>query len=316
MEQSRIVYFGTADFAVPPLQSLLACPENFDVVAVVSQPDRPAGRHRERLPSPVSAMVQRSKLPLLQPESVDLPFLEALRGLRADLFVVAAYGRILPRQVLEMPKLGSVNLHGSLLPKYRGASPIQSAILDGETETGVTLILMDEKMDHGPILATAIETIREDDDYLSLAGRLSEAAAGLLTDSLTRLADGTLHTQEQDHSLATFTKMIRKEDGLIDWTTADAWEVERRMRAYRPWPGIHFDWTTRNGHTVRTRLLATEVVHANGQTPGAVIETENGLPAVVVADDEAVLLVEVQPEGRRPMSGANFLRGYPPSETI
>ncbi|OGM00446.1 methionyl-tRNA formyltransferase [Candidatus Uhrbacteria bacterium RIFOXYC2_FULL_47_19] len=312
----HIVYFGTADFAVPSLQSLLTHPEVFDVIAVVSQPDRLVGRHQENQSSPVSIVARQSNLLLLQPENIDSSFLKTLHKLQADLFIVAAYGRILPRQVIEMPKLGSINLHGSLLPKYRGASPIQTAILEGETETGVTLILMDEKMDHGPILATTIENIKEDDDYLSLTGRLSEAAAGLLVESLPMLADRTLLPQEQNHELATFTKMIRKEDALINWTTANAWRIERQIRAYRPWPGVRFDWITRNNKKVRTALLRAEIIHANGQTPGTVIETKDGLPAVVVMNDEAVQLIAVQPEGRRAMSGTDFLHGYPPPKLI
>jgi len=308
-EKIRIVYFGTADFAVPPLQALLNQPEAFEVVAVVSQPDRPAGRKGELKASPVAAAARESGLDLLQPAKLDEKAIWALQELKADLFVVAAYGLIMPKAVLDIPEGGALNLHGSLLPKYRGASPIQNAILEGESETGVTLMMMDEKMDHGAILDVARVEIMEADDYLSLTGKLSEAAAGLLVESLPKYRAGELEPQEQDHDAATYTKILKKENGRIDWTQ-DAARIERQMRAYRPWPGTFTEGDL--------KVLDVEVMDAplpEGVASGTITKTEDCEPLVAAAD-RWLKLLEVQPPGKKPMSGADWLRGHPDIKSL
>ncbi|MFH2063243.1 MAG: methionyl-tRNA formyltransferase [bacterium] len=309
---TRIIYFGTAEFAVPALRALLERPESYEVAAVVSQPDRPAGRRGELKPSPVAALARSADLKLLQPEKLDQAAIDVLRDLSADLFIVAAYGQILPQTVLDLPPHGTLNLHGSLLPKYRGASPIQTAIRDGEPETGVTLMLMDRKMDHGPLLASAIETIRPDDDYLGLSERLADDAADLLIQNLPGYLAGELKPNEQDHEAATFTKILKKEDGRIDWTADSAVEVERRVRAYRPWPGTFFDWTDRKGQTLTVKLLRAELANAEDSSGkiGELRTGSRGSPLVTCADGRTLRLLEVQPAGKKPLAGPDFSRGF------
>jgi methionyl-tRNA formyltransferase len=305
----KIIYFGTADFAVPPLQALLNDQASFEVVAVVSQPDRPAGRKGELKASPVSAVARESGLDLFQPEKLDEKAIWTLQELEADVYVVAAYGLIMPHAVLDIPPGGALNLHGSLLPKYRGASPIQTAILEGETETGVTLMKMDAKMDHGAILDTVRVEIMETDDYLSLTGKLAEAAAGLLVEALPKYQDGELTAEEQDHDAATYTKILKKEDGRIDWNQP-ATRIERQIRAYRPWPG-----TFTADHL---KILAVEIKDAplpEGIAPGTITKTEDCEPLVACAD-RWLKLEEVQPPSKKPMTGADWLRGHPEIETL
>ncbi len=301
----KIVYFGTADFAVPPLQALLNDQGAFEVVAVVSQPDRPAGRKGELKASPVSAVARESALDLFQPEKLDEKAIWTLQELNADVYVVAAYGLIMPREVLDIPPGGALNLHGSLLPKQRGASPIQAAILEGETVTGVTLMKMDAKMDHGAILDMIRVAIDDSDDYLSLTGKLSEAAANLLVESLPKYHAGELTADEQNHEAATYTKILKKEDGRIDWSQP-ATRIERQLRAYRPWPGIFTETDC-----LRLKLLSVEIMDAplpEDTKPGLVAKSEDCHPLVACAD-RWLKLLEIQPEGKRAMSGQEFMNG-------
>jgi methionyl-tRNA formyltransferase len=306
--QIKIVYFGTANFAVPPLIALLSRPEIFTIAAVVSQPDRPAGRQSQLKISPIVQLARKNNLALLQPEKITPEFITTLQKIKADLFAVAAYGLILPKKLLEIPSSGAVNLHGSLLPRYRGASPIQTCLLNGEMETGVTLISMDEKMDHGPIIASCLVPIADSDDYESLTKKLSEAAAELLVNSLPAFVSGQLKPQPQDHSSATFTKILKKEDGRINWNSS-AHQIERQILALRPWPGTFAEFNNRrikilNVETLKT--VPTEIL----SFPGIIKKSEDNFPLVATADRWIKLLV-VQPEGKKIMSGRDFLHGYP-----
>lgn len=310
MTPLRIIYFGTANFAVPPLKALLAARNAASVVAVVTQPDKPVGRAGEVTASPVARAARDAGVALLQPAKIKVDSVrDELAALNADLFVVAAYGKIIPKDILALPRLGCINLHGSMLPKYRGASPIQAAIAAGESATGVALMIMDEQVDHGPVLATVAVPIDPQDTYASLESKMAEAAAELLIAHLEDLADGKLVPKEQDHGAATFTSIIGREDGFIRWAALDAPAVERLRRAFDPWPGIYATWT-RNGKSLRIKLLdvcATE--NSTGAAPGKVWVNEAGEP-VVSARDGAVRLLSVQPEGKKPMTGATFLNGY------
>lgn len=307
----RIVYFGTADFAVAPLRALLDAPARFEVAAVVSRPDKPAGRKQEIAVAPVAALARERGLPLLQPTKLkDEAFHAALAALAPDVLVVASYGRIIPQAVLDLPKIAPLNLHGSLLPKYRGASPIQAAILEGETVTGVSLMVMDAEVDHGPVISMVETPITADDTHASLEHKLGDAAAALLVRDLEPFCSGALKAAEQDHAGATFTKLISKEDGLIDWRMEDAARVERKTRAYSPWPSAYFI-LHHTGVDTRVKLIkAADTSEAPLNTaPGACFVTADEQPAIVAAQG-AVVLLEVQPEGKKPMAGRAFLNGH------
>lgn len=306
----RIVYFGTSRFAVPPLLALLQQPELFDVRAVVTRPDQPVGRKQVLTACPVAEVARANGLPTLTPTNLkDEALLAQLRGHDADFFVVAAYGRIIPAAMLALPRLGNVNLHGSLLPAYRGASPMQAALADGLTETGVTLMGVDEEMDHGPIFSTVSVAIEANDDFTSLESKMAEAGAGLLLRDLPRIASGELKPIAQDHAAATYTRIIKKEDGLIDWRLMTAQAVHNRARAYAAWPGIYAYWH-RRGQALRLVIRETAVTQKPaGLAAGAVFRDTDGTPAVACAEG-AVRLVTLQPEGKPAMPGKAFLNGY------
>lgn len=307
----RVVYFGTAQFAVPPLEALLAQPARFEVVGVVSQPDKPAGRSGAVVASPVTLVARERGLHLLQPLKMKADETrEALAALNADVFVVAAYGRIIPRALLDLPKHGCLNLHGSLLPKYRGASPIQASIAGGDTLTGVTLMGMDEEIDHGPMYATAQVAIEPADTYTTLEAKLARAGAQLLVDKLEDVVSGALPPQEQDHAQATHVGIIDKRDGFVRWSEMSAAEIERRWRAYTPWPGAYAVWN-RRGTPLRIKLLDIAVA-ANPEMVVAgksFVDPQSGEPAVACREG-AIVLRSVQPEGKKALPGKTFLNGY------
>ncbi|MEY4744208.1 MAG: hypothetical protein RL272_153 [Candidatus Parcubacteria bacterium] len=306
----RIVYFGTANFAVPPLKALFGAKGEARVVAVVTKQDKPVGRKGGIQSSPVAKAAREAGIEPLMPPTLKTDDVRGrLADLRADLFVVAAYGKIVPKAILDLPRLGCVNLHGSLLPKYRGASPIQAAIAAGESQTGVTLMRMDEQVDHGPILATFAAPIEPSDTYGTLETKLAGAAAELLAEHLGDIASGRLVPIEQRHEDATFTSIIGREDGFVRWGEADAESIERRFRAFDPWPGLYAVWM-RGGKPLRLKLIDVHATqNATGASPGTVFIGEKGVPAVA-AKKGAVQLIQVQPEGKKPMPGTSFLNGY------
>ncbi len=296
---ARTGFMGTPEFAVPILRALS---QTQDVVGVYAQPDRPAGRGRKVTVSPVKEEALAHGLPIFQPKTLrSARVQDELRGLQPDVIVVAAYGLILPQAVLDTPPKQCLNVHASLLPKFRGASPIAFAILSGETQTGITIMLMDAGLDTGPILAQRAISIANDDTTGTLERRLSALGAVLLTDTLPRWLAGALTPQPQDDAGATHTRLLTKEDGLIDWSLS-ASEIVRRTRAFNPWPSAHTTW----------RGQPLKVLEASARSTPA----ERGC---VYADDGAVLvgagegsveLVEVQPAGKRAMRAAEFLRGH------
>lgn len=313
-----IVYFGTAEFAVAPLLALLADKERFVVTAVVTQPDRQGNRGKVAR-SPVAKVADAHGIPVLQPESLKDPesgsgadeqIVMTLSELQADLFVVAAYGLIVPQAVLDVPTYGALNLHGSILPKLRGASPIQTAILDGLEETGVTLMQMDAKMDHGPAIAEVRVPITPTDDSPSLTAKLSDAAAKELVPKIHAFCSGELLPTEQDHDAATFCRMITKEDGRIDWSQ-DAARIERMTRAYRPWPGAYTEWQREGAEPLRLKVLAAAVREGgNGMPPGTVTVADDGMP-VVATGNGLLALLKVLPAGKKEMDGSAFVNGFP-----
>jgi methionyl-tRNA formyltransferase len=297
----RAVFMGTPEFAVP---SLSAVAQLTELRAVVAQPDRPRGRERLRVAPPTVAWARQEGIRVLQPERLKEPeTLATLKSLQADVFVVVAYGHILPKQLLQAPQLGCVNVHASLLPRYRGAAPIQWAIARGESVTGITLMKMDEGLDTGPILLQKRCPIAQHETGESLSRQLASLGAKTLAEGLPLLAAGGLVPQEQDPSQATLAPRLTREDGKIDFRVT-ASEIERRIRAFYPWPGAHCQLPGGK----RLKLIRAELVSAAG-LPGEVVEvSSNGLTVATGAD--GLRITELQPEGGRRMNLATFLAGH------
>jgi len=298
----RIVFFGTPDFATPTLRALVG--EGNDVVAVVTQPDRARGRSRSHLePSPVKAVAIEEGIPVLQPERPrGEEFVAALRALEADVSVVVAYGHILPRDVIDAPRLGTFNVHASLLPKYRGAAPIQAAVRDGCTETGVTVQRMVEQLDAGPVVVALSTTIAPEETAGELWLRLSELGAAAMVEALILLDVGQAVETPQDAALATYARKIERDDARIDWTQS-APAVQCAVRAYDPRPGA---WTTLAGAEVR--CFGARVVSGGSGAPGAVLEaSDDGV--LVACGSGAVRLAEFHPAGRRRVGAGEWVRG-------
>lgn len=297
----RILFFGTPDFAVPSLTSLLAGPDT--VAGVVCQPDKPAGRGQHLTAPPVKQAALAAGLPTLQPVKVRTPeFLDALRAWDPDLIVVAAYGRILPTTILELPRLGCINVHASLLPRYRGAAPIQWSILNGDAETGVTIMQMSEAMDAGDILLQRATPIGDQETYGELQSRLAQLGAEALREALAELRAGRLQPKAQDVAQVTMAPMLTKEDGRIDWQQP-ATHLACRVRAFNPWPSA---FTHLNGKLLKIHRAA--VVAGNATAAAGTITMVDS--AVRVATGSGYLqLDDVQLEGRKRMPAADFARG-------
>ena len=299
----KIVFMGTPDFAVGALEALVEA--GHEVVAVVTQPDKPKGRGKEMQQTPVKACALKHNIEVFQPVKIKtLEAVEVLKGYGADLFVVAAFGQILSKEILDMPKFGCVNIHASLLPKYRGAAPIQWAILDGEKETGVTIMQMNEGLDTGDMLTKVIVPIEDTDTGESLFDKLAEAGAKLLIETIPQMEAGTLHPEAQDDSLSTYAKMIKKEMGLIDWKK-EAVVLERLVRGMNSWPSAY---THFNGKTLKVWEAGVELKEAKAE-PGTVVEvTKNSIK--VQTGQDLLVLKQIQLEGKKRMDVASFLLGY------
>jgi methionyl-tRNA formyltransferase len=300
----HIVFMGTPDFAVPSLEALLKSGD--DVVGVVTQPDRPKGRGQSLTPSSVKLLAERERIPVLQPTKMKDPdFLAALGAWKPDLIVVAAFGRILPPTILSLPPKGCINVHGSLLPKYRGAGPIQWAIINGETETGITTMLMDEGMDTGAMLLQEKMRIEPDDTAGSLSPRLALLGGRLLVETLKLLKAGTLVPQAQDHAQASMAPLLKKEDGVIDWQLP-ATVLANRIRGLTPWPGAY----TFLGEDRVTLYRAVALAERTAESPGRITAVTKD--AIHVATGEGVLAVkDLQPANSRRMTVAQYLAGHP-----
>ncbi len=299
-----MIFLGTSEFACPSLKALLASAH--EVLLTVTQPDRPKGRGQKLSFSPVKSLALEKDVRLFQPEKVrDPSAVELLKSLRPDMMVVVAYGQILSRSVLSIPTRGCLNVHGSLLPKYRGAAPIARAMLAGETKTGVTTMLLDEGMDTGPTLLTAETDIAAEDTAGTLHDRLAEIGAALLLQTIEGLEKGTIAPHPQDHSQATYAPKIGKEEAAIHWGRP-AKEIFNLLRALDPWPGAFTLWGSRRVKLFRPVLVEQETREA----PGTVLQTSpDGLS--IAASPGSLLVREVQLENRPRMGVAEFLRGYP-----
>ncbi len=295
----RVVFMGSPDFAVPALQALL---DRHEVALVLTQPDKPAGRGKKLVPPAVKVAAEAAGLPVAQPRSARTPEVAALlRETNAELAVVVAYGKILPREVLEAFPRGCINIHASLLPRYRGAAPIQWAVINGERETGVCIMQLDEGMDTGPVLLERRTPIGEDETAGELFERLAPMGAEALLEALDGLAAGTLEPRPQDHDAATHAPMLKKEDGRVDWSWP-ARRVADRVRGVNPWPGAQ---TTLAG--VPLKLFRARVTGGSG-APGQVLAVDDrGL--VVACGDGACAIAEVQAPGKRRMPAPAFAAG-------
>jgi len=299
---------GTPEFATPSLSALVeaSARNHWEIVAVATQPDRPAGRGKQLATSPVKQMALTFGIPVLQPASLrkEPDTVETLRLLAPDLVVVAAYGLILPKRVLEIPTFGCINVHASLLPAYRGASPITAALLDGLTETGVTIMLMNEGMDTGPSLRQVALPLLPDDTTTSLSARLAEQGARLLVETLVGWLAGDVApvAQELLPGEPSACRQIKKEDGLIDWSAAATY-IERMTRAYTPWPSAYTYWKGEPFKIVKASVLE------GSAAPGVVRRTANG--AAIGTGEKLLLLHTIQPAGKRSMDVRSFLNGAP-----
>ena len=296
----RIVFIGTGEIGVPTLRALLN--SGHEVVAVVTQPDKPVGREQRIEPPPIKKRIAKTKIPILQPARIkDQQATEKIRGLTPDVIVVVAYGQILPRDVLKIPRLACLNLHASLLPRWRGAAPVQAAIAADDCETGITVMYMDEGLDTGDILLQRNVEILPNDTGGSLHDRLAQTAPEALLESLRLLAAANAPRISQDNTRATYASKLKREDGQIDWSES-AEAIERKIRAYNPWPGTFMKVDRQN-----LKIFSASVVDLTGQ-PGEILRSDKDL--IVATGKGALSLAEVQLEGKRRMSVAEFLRGH------
>lgn len=294
----KIIFAGTSEFGLPTLEKLK---KNFELVLVISQPDKPSGRKQELTSPPIKLWAQKNNISIEQPEKI-IDLLSAIRSLQPDLLLVAAYGQIIPREVLDLPKFGSINIHGSLLPKYRGASPIQATILNGDKETGITLIKMDEKMDHGPIIAKEIVRLTNEETFTKLYEQLSQVSADLVIRILPDWFEGKIKPAEQIHAQATYCKLLKREDAKIDWTRPSK-EIYNKIRALNPEPGT---WTTLDGKTLK--ILSAKILNETKiELPGKIYSHEGNIAIKCI--DASVIIEQIQPEGKKPMAGRDFLNG-------
>ncbi len=301
MSRLRAIFLGTPEFAVP---SLLAVHRETDLAAVVTQPDRPKGRGRRVAAPPVAEKTRELGLRVLQPARLKDPAVTgALRELRPDIVITVAYGRIIPREILQLPPLGCINVHPSLLPKYRGASPIQAAVAAGESETGVTIMYQTEELDAGDIILQRRMPIALDDTAATLEANLARAGAEALVDALRLIARGTAPRMPQDPAAASYVKKLTKDHGRIDWSKP-AEDLGRLIRAMDPWPSAY---TRHRGKLLKVWKAGPASVRGD---PGVVCEVRRGDGFVVGTGSGALLVLEVQPEGGRRMTADEYVRGY------
>ena len=307
MSPLRIVFFGTSELACASLSALLES-SAFTVAAVVTQPDRPKGRNLHPQPSPVKVLAAGIPLPVLQPERARHEnFVQTLGEFQADLIVVAAYGQILRKALLELPRFGCLNVHASLLPKYRGAAPIQWAILNDERETGVTIMKMDEGLDTGDLLASQSTSITPADNAQTLHERLAMIGAGLLVKTIPEYVAGEIVPRKQPQTGASYARKIARDDGRLDWTQP-ARSLWNRVRALVPWPGT-YTFLSAEPKPHLLKIWQAEVADRSSDSPGEVLDTSrNGI--VVACGQQALRIIELQREGGRRMSAQDFLAGH------
>lgn len=298
---SNIIFMGTPDFSTTVLEMLIA---EHNVIAVVTQPDRPVGRKKKMTPPPVKEIAVKHGLPVYQPEKLtQSEELEQLIALESDLIVTAAFGQLLPEKLLEAPKLGAINVHASLLPKYRGGAPIHQAIIDGETKTGITIMYMAKKLDAGDIIAQRAIDIEQQDDVGTMHDKLSFLGADLLKETLPAIINGTNNRQPQDDSEATFASNISRDDEKIDWQQP-AEAIYNHIRGLSPWPVAYTIMDDAN-----MKLYAAHIVTNKKGKPGEIIETTKKAIIVGTGSQDAIALTDIQVAGKKRMLAANYLSG-------
>ncbi|MDD3887680.1 MAG: methionyl-tRNA formyltransferase [Patescibacteria group bacterium] len=301
LKDIKTIFFGTPDFAVPTLNMLL---KETNIIAVITQPDKKVGRKQIILPSPIKKVTVKNNIKILQPQKIkdNKDFINQIKDLNPDIIIVAAYGKIIPKEILDLPKYGCINIHASLLPKYRGASPIQTAIFNGEKETGITIMVMNEKMDEGDIIAQISEKIYNYDTSESLHNRLSKIGAKFLLKILPDYINKKITPRPQDNKLATYTKIIQKEDGKINWQQ-DANKILRQINAFTPWPSAY----TFIGQK-RFKIIQAEAINQNPKRQeGTTFIYEN---KIAIACQNSILLIKKwQPEGKKEILTTDYLFG-------
>ena len=285
----KIIFYGTPDIAVPFIETLYN-DEEIEIVAVVTKPDKPVGRKQEITPTPIKRIAEKYQLPVIQPENI-LDIKSKILNLKPDLIIVASYGKIIPKSILDIPLSKSLNIHPSLLPKHRGPSPIQTVILNGDKKTGITIMLMDEKMDHGPVVSQMEIDIKPDENYEDLEKRLSQESGNFLIKTLPLYLNDKIKPIKQDENKASYTKILSRKQGEIDLNKS-ALEIERKIRAFYPWPGTWFYLDKK-----RIKILKAKAIEKEEETS-------------IKTGKDFLLLEIVQPEGKKPMTGKEFFRGY------
>ena len=307
---TRIIFFGSEQFAVKILQSLVVDSENFSVVAVVTQPSRPVGRKQTLTQTPVATYATEQRIKILAPTSLKAPNIHSeLQKFEADVFVVAQYGLIIPQAILEIPHFGAVNVHASILPRHRGATPVQGALLAGDNQTGVSIMVMDALMDHGPIINIHPCDISPTDTIKTLMDTLATCASENFSKDLLGFIHGEIEPIEQNHDVATFTKIMTRQTGFIDWSSMDAIQIERMTRALVPWPGVTFSTEKQEykiiaAHVARTDEVLDEII------PAGIIRIARGSILLVGTISGAISIDIIQPAGKNQMTASECCRGY------
>ena len=297
----KIIFMGTPEFSVPVLNSLI---QNYNIITVVTQPDKKVGRKQELTSSPVKKVALENKIEVLQPDKIDQSFVSEIKEINPDLIVVVAYGFILPQELLNIPKYGVINIHASLLPKYRGASPIQSAILNGDQVTGVSIMLINEKMDQGPILSQSEADIEPGETFSSLHDKLAILGSHLLIDTLPKYLNQEIKPIIQDDTQATYCQKITKDDGKIDWSKP-ATEIETMIRAFDPWPETWSYWGDK-----KLKILAGTVNNSRTLDKAGTI-LKDGDNLLICTGEGNLQVKKIQLEGKKEMGVKDFLNGYP-----
>ncbi|MBR5110920.1 MAG: methionyl-tRNA formyltransferase [Clostridia bacterium] len=300
----RVVFLGTPEFGVPSLKALVST--GYEVVGVFTQPDKPKGRGNKMLPSPVKSCALEYGIPVYQPVKIRVDGVEDLRSLQPDLCVTAAFGQILSQEILDIPKIGTVNVHSSLLPKYRGSAPINWAIMEGETATGVTTMMTDKGLDTGDILLKREVAILPGETAEELTSRLAPIGAELLIETIQGLEAGTVQRIRQDENEASYFPMLKKEMGEIDWHMP-AGRIVCRVRGLTPWPGSSFTW----GGNETVKVWKAEETENPGKAPGEIICADAKKGLIIAAGENAVRVIELQAPGGKRMSAKDYLRGHP-----
>lgn len=300
---TKIVFMGTPDFSVPVLRRIIE--DGYEVVGVVTQPDRPVGRKRVLTPPPVKVEALKHNIPVLQPEKIRLKEeTDKVLALNPDLIVTAAFGQILPKEILESPKYGCINVHASLLPELRGGAPIHYSIIQGKSETGVTIMYMVEKLDAGDMLARVIVPIEETDHVGSLHDKLSIAGANLLSETIPSLLKGDITPEKQDESKVTFAWNIKREEERIDWSKSGE-EIYNHVRGLHPWPVAY---TTLNGEVLKV-WWSEKVTSQQNLIPGEIIEVQNDGIVVATGNQTAIKITDLQPSGKKRMEAKQYING-------